>query len=240
MNEGRESMADASGDASQSPVLSRSSVERLYSYYLLAWYAREQGYTHISSRRLAENLLIGDTQVRKDMAAISLVGQPKRGYEVEATIDALRQAMGLDQVHHAVLCGVGNLGRALLRYSRFSEFGFKVVGAFDVRPDLIGSDIASTRVLHVDHLEQVIEIFSVEIGILTVNVWAAQELCDRMGHAGVRAIWNFAPLHLQTSPDVLVRNEHFAGSLTVISHYLRRQDAAAKAADVRPPPIAED
>jgi len=39
---------------------------------------------------------------------------------------------------------------------------------------------------------------------------------------------------------VLVRNEHFAGSLTVISHYLRRQDAAAKAADPRPPLVAED
>jgi redox-sensing transcriptional repressor len=200
--------------------LSRSSVERLYSYYLLAQYAQEHGATHISSRQLAEHLLIGDTQVRKDMAAISLVGQPKRGYDIEGTIQALRGAMGLDQVQHAVLCGVGNLGQALLQYSRFSEFGFKVVGAFDVRPELIGTDIASTRILHIDHLEQVIEIFSVEIGILTVSVWAAQEICDRMVKSGVRAIWNFAPLHLQTPSDVLVRNEDFAGSLTVISHYL--------------------
>jgi redox-sensing transcriptional repressor len=202
--------------------LSRSSVERLYSYYLLAQRAKEQGASHISSRQLAEFLSIGDTQVRKDMAAIQLVGQPKRGYEVGATIDALRATMGLDQVHRAVLCGVGNLGTALLKYSRFNEFGFKVKGAFDVRPEIVNTDVAGTRVLHVDYLSNVIDLFSVEIGILTVNVWAAQELCDKMVACGIKAIWNFAPIHLNVPEHVLVRHEDFAGSLAVISHYLRQ------------------
>lgn len=217
----------AGGDHAAS--LSRSSVERLYSYYLLSAHARDSGATHISSRQLAENLQIGDTQVRKDMAAIDLVGQPKLGYEIGATIQALKWAMGMDLVHHVVLCGVGNLGRALLEYSRFSEFGFKVVGAFDVRPEIIGQDINATRILHIDRLEQVIEIFQAEIGVLTVNVWAAQELCDRMVQAGIRAIWNFAPLHLEAPDGVLVRNEDFAGSLTVMSHYLSRRHPLAAA-----------
>lgn len=205
----------------RSGTLSRSSVERLYSYYLLAKRAREQGVTHINSRQLASFLQIGDTQVRKDLAAIHLVGQPKKGYEIGATIEALSNTMGLDEVHRAVLCGVGKLGQALLQYSRFSEFGFKVSGAFDVSPDIIGADIAGTRVLHVDHLAKVIEIFSVEIGILTVNVWSAQELCNKMVECGIKAIWNFAPIHLQAPKDVLIRNEDFAGSLAVISHYLK-------------------
>jgi len=207
----------------QGTELSRSSVERLYSYYLLALHAKENGSEHISSKQLAENLLIGDTQVRKDMAAINLVGQPKRGYEIDATISALRDSMGLDQVHHAVLCGAGKLGRALLEYSRFSDFGFKVVGAFDVEPGVVDSTISTTRIMHVDNLEQVVELFKVEIGILTVNVWAAQELCDRMVASGIKAIWNFAPIHLRTPDDVLVLHEDFAGSLTVISHNLRNQ-----------------
>jgi redox-sensing transcriptional repressor len=201
--------------------LSRSSVERLYSFYILAQRARQQGHTHISSGQLAEHLLIGDTQVRKDMAAIGISGQPKRGYEIDSTLAALRSRMGLDQIHRAVLCGVGNLGRALLEYSRFAEFGFKVVGAFDVRPEIIGQDIAGTRILHIDHLRSVIDIFSVEIGIIAVNVWSAQELTDLMVQSGVRAIWNFAPLHLRVPENVLVRNEDFAGSLTIISHHLR-------------------
>lgn len=202
--------------------LSRSSVERLYSYYLLALRAQEQGAKHISSRQLSEYLAIGDTQVRKDMAAINLVGQPKRGYEISATLEAITSAMGLDQIHRAVLCGVGNLGTAILRYSRFAEFGFQMMGAFDVRTGIVDKDIAGTKVLHIDRLESVIEIFSVEIGILTVNVWAAQELCDRMVSCGIKAIWNFAPIHLQAPKNVLVRNEDFAGSLAVISHYLGR------------------
>lgn len=209
----------------QQPELSRSSIERMYSYYLLTQRAREQGQSHISSRQLAQYLLIGDTQVRKDMAAIGINGQPKRGYEIVSTLAALRATMGLDQVHRAVLCGVGNLGRALLEYSRFAEFGFKVVGAFDIRPEVIGHDIAGTRVLHIDHLTSVIEIFGVEIGILTVNVWSAQELCDRMVQCGIKALWNFAPLHLQAPPGILVRHEDFAGSLAIISHNLRHTDS---------------
>ena len=213
-------------DGEDGDGLSPFSVERLYSYYLLAQRAKEQGAEHINSRQLAQYLLIGDTQVRKDMAAISLVGKPKRGYPIDATIDALREAMGINQTHHAVLCGTGKLGRALLEYSRFTEFGFRLSGAFDNRSEVIGEDIAGMRVLHIDHLEKVIEIFSVEIGILTVNVWAAQELCDRMVKCGVRAIWNFAPIHLHAPPNVLIRHEDFAGSLTVISHYLQRSHAS--------------
>ena len=95
-----------------------------------------------------------------------------------------------------------------------------MVGAFDNRDEVIGTDIAGTKVLPIDHLEQVINIFSVEIGILTVNVWSAQELADRMVKCGVKAIWNFAPIHLSAPDDTLVRNEDFAGSLAVISHYL--------------------
>ena len=209
------------------PELSRSSVERLYTYYLLAQRSLDQGHDYISSRQLAEYLSIGDTQVRKDMAAISVVGLPKRGYEIRSTVNALRRSMGLDQVHRAALCGVGNLGRALLEYSRFAEFGFRVVGAFDIRPEIVGADIASMRVLHVEHLANVVEIFNVEIGILTVNVWAAQGLCDVMVHSGIKAIWNFAPTHLSVPANVLVRNEDFAGSLSVISHYLRRSEERA-------------
>jgi redox-sensing transcriptional repressor len=207
--------------------LSASSVERMYSYYLLARHAHDQGITHISSRQLAENLSIGDTQVRKDLAAIGIVGQPKHGYRTDETISALRTAMGLDQLHPTVVCGVGNLGTALLKYSRFSEFGFKVVGAFDNRPEVIGLDVGGIRVLPITHLSTVIKIFGVQIGVLTVNVWSAQEICDEMVNSGVSAIWNFAPLHLNVPKNVLVRNEDFAGSLTVISHYLRRSPKPA-------------
>jgi redox-sensing transcriptional repressor len=219
-------MVRRSTDVENSSGLSPFSVERLYSYYLLAQRAKEQGAEHINSRQLAQFLLIGDTQVRKDMAAINLVGKPKRGYPIAATIDALREAMGINQTHHAVLCGAGKLGRALLEYSRFTEFGFRLAGAFDVRSEVVGEDIAGMRVLHIDHLEKVIEIFGVEIGMLAVNVWAAQELCDRMVKCGVRAIWNFAPIHLHVPPNVLVRHEDFAGSLTVISHYLQQSQAS--------------
>jgi redox-sensing transcriptional repressor len=213
---------DKHGSHDEGHALSSSSIERMYSYYLLAQHAQELEQTHISSRQLAGNLSIGDTQVRKDFAALGVVGQPKHGYRVAEAIAKLRETLGLDQLHPTVVCGVGLLGTALLKYSRFSEFGFRVVGAFDVDNKAVGQDVGGVRVLPIAHLEDVIRIFGVEIGVLTVPVWAAQQVCDVMVAAGVRAIWNFAPLHLEAPKHVLVRNEDFAGSLTVISHHLKK------------------
>jgi redox-sensing transcriptional repressor len=213
---------DKNGSPEEGHALSASSIERMYSYYLLAQHAKELEQLHISSRQLAENLAIGDTQVRKDFAALGVVGQPKHGYRVDEAIARLREAMGLDQLHPTVVCGVGHLGTALLKYSRFGEFGFRVVGAFDVDRKVVGEDVGGVRVLPIAHLEDVIRIFGVEIGVLTVPVWAAQDVCDVMVAAGVRAIWNFAPLHLEAPKQVLVRDEDFAGSLTVISHFLKK------------------
>src|ERR1043166_4792132 len=107
------------GPHSTSGELPQATVERLYSYYLLAQHADEEERIHISSSHLASNLAIGDTQVREDFAAIGLSGQPKHGYRVDETIARLREALGLDQLHPTVVCGVGNLGTALLKYSRF-------------------------------------------------------------------------------------------------------------------------
>lgn len=199
-----------------------STVERLYSYYILALHAWNGNKTHISSAQLAKYMSIGDTQVRKDMAAIGLLGQPRHGYPLESAIRTLRHAMGIDQKHPAVLCGVGNLGTALLEYSRLSEFGFQMCCAFDTREELVGKAVGGIQVLHLERMPKLLLRLRAEIGVIAVPVWAAQDVCNTMVEGGIRAIWNFAPLHLAVPKGVLVINEDFAGSLSVIAHYLKR------------------
>ncbi len=47
---------------------------------------------------------------------------------------------------------------------------------------------------------------------------AAQALADRMAAAGVRSIWNFAPVDVAVRRGVAVENVHLSDSLYVLSY----------------------
>ena len=61
------------------------------------------------------------------------------------------------------------------------------------------------------------------MGIITVPAEYAQQVCDRMIACGIKAIWNFAPAHLDVPDNILVQNENMATSLAVLSMHLQAQ-----------------
>ena len=63
----------------------------------------------------------------------------------------------------------------------------------------------------------------VRMGIITVPAVHAQSVCDQLIASGIRAIWNFAPTHLDVAPNILVQNENMATSLAVLSMHLQAQ-----------------
>ena len=48
-------------------------------------------------------------------------------------------------------------------------------------------------------------------------------MCDLLIRNGIKAIWNFAPTHLDVPPQILVQNENMATSLAVLSKHLSAQ-----------------
>ena len=61
---------------------------------------------------------------------------------------------------------------------------------------------------------------NIHIGIITVPASQAQAVCDALVESGVLAIWNFAPVHLNTPEGILVQNENMAASLALLSKHL--------------------
>ncbi|MPM29217.1 Redox-sensing transcriptional repressor Rex [bioreactor metagenome] len=51
----------------------------------------------------------------------------------------------------------------------------------------------------------------------------AQQLADRLVNAGAKGIWNFAPIDLNVSKDVIVENVNLTESLFTLS-YLMKDD----------------
>src|SRR5262245_60891878 len=85
---------------------------------------QHQGFTTVSSSQLGQPLAIKNAQVRKDLAFFGQFGHPGIGYRIDELIDALRHVLGIDHEWPLALVGMGNLGRALLRYRGFRARGF--------------------------------------------------------------------------------------------------------------------
>ena len=59
--------------------------------------------------------------------------------------------------------------------------------------------------------------------IVTVPAACAQQVCDKLIANGIKAVWNFAPIHLDVPSNILVQNENMATSLAVLSMHLQAQ-----------------
>ena len=64
---------------------------------------------------------------------------------------------------------------------------------------------------------------NIHIGIITVPKEEAQNVCDMMIKAGIKAIWNFAPIKLNVPSNVVVKDEDLSGSLLILLKGLNKK-----------------
>jgi redox-sensing transcriptional repressor len=94
---------------------------------------------------------------------------------------------------------------------------------FDIDPNKIGQCIKGIHVSKLDSLKEVMQEKTIHIGIIAVPEIYAQEVADRLVEAGVRGIWNFAPIKIKVPDTVRVINEDLSVGLSSLSFYLARQ-----------------
>ena len=202
--------------------ISKSVLKRLPGYLAYLKNMPEGAPAHISATALANALGMGEVQVRKDLAMVSDGGRPKIGYLRESLIEDIEQFLGYDNTTDAVLIGPGKLGQALMAYNGFDEYGLNILAAFDARPKLDKTE-EGKPVYHISELEKFCRTHKVLMGIITTPAEAAQEVADLLIAGGIKAIWNFAPTHLDVPANILVQNENMATSLAVLSVHLQAQ-----------------
>lgn len=201
-----------------------STLRRLpvYLHYLNAVRDEKQ---NISASVIAAHYGLNDVQVRKDLAAASGSGKPRTGYDVKELIAQIEDCLGVKNRTAAVLVGAGNLGKALLSYDGFSDYGIDLFAAFDTDPALRGTLVHGKPIYALDALERVCREGGARLGIIAVPASCAQETLDRLARCALEAIWNFAPIILRAPEGILVENENLASSLAVLTRHLRPSEA---------------
>ena len=203
-------------------TISKSVLKRLPVYLTYLKNLPESAPPNISATAMATALGMGEVQVRKDLAMVSDGGRPKIGYLRESLIDDIEQFLGYDNTTDAVLIGAGKLGQALMGYQGFADYGLNILAAFDINPKPDHSD-EGKPIYPIEKLTAFCRSHKVLMGILTVPAEHAQEAADLLIACGIKAIWNFAPTHLDVPPHILIQNENMAMSLAVLSVHLQAQ-----------------
>ncbi len=199
------------------------SLNRLPQYHHYLSELKTKGINTISCSVIGLDLNLVPVQVRKDLQYTGIVGKPKTGYSVPELIAAIETFLGWNNVHEAFLAGAGNLGTALLGHERFSNFGLRIVAAFDTDPQKIGQWVHGKMVLPLDKLADLAKRMSIHLGIITAPAEHAQSITEKMVEGGIQAIWNFAPVRLKVPPHVMVHNEDLYSSLASLSWKLAQR-----------------
>lgn len=202
-------------------AFSKNQLQRYPVYLKFFKTLLEEGKTSVSSPYIAKCLGYSEEQIRKDLQAVSKEpGVPKKGRDLERLVETIEKFLGYRDSTTAVLVGAGHLGQALLSYPNFAEMGLSIVAAFDSDPALSGRKVGDKEVFPIEKLPNLLPRLNAHIAIIAVPATSAQEVADMVIAAGARAIWNFAPIHLNVPEGVVVENVNLASSLAVLSHRL--------------------
>lgn len=203
--------------------ISMAVIRRLPKYYRYLGELLNKDVQRISSKELSDIIGFTASQIRQDLNNFGGFGQQGYGYNIEDLYNEIGKILGLDKSYNAILIGAGNLGQAIANYTGFRNAGFKIKALFDANPKIIGLKIRDFEILDPDLIEDYIKENNIEIGILCVPKNGAQQLADRLVSAGVKGIWNFAPVDLNVSKDVIVENVNLTESLFTLSYLMKEE-----------------
>lgn len=204
----------------ESQKISRKMLKRLPAY-LIHLRSLPENSENVSATAIAKALGLGDVQVRKDLAKVSGSGRRRTGRCREQLIADIENYLDFATQTGTVIVGAGKLGQALLDYTGFQGSGLEVLAGFDIKPSSRRTG-SGKPILPMEKLESFCREKGVQIAVITVPAQSAQSVCDRLVACGIRAIWNFAPVHLKAPPHVVIQSENLAVSIASLRMQLKQ------------------
>lgn len=210
---------------SDSGKLSKPTVLRLSEYLLILEHFLKEAKETFSSRELAD--LYGNTasQVRQDVFHLNNSGRIGQGYSTWELTQAIRHALGMDELKKVCVVGIGNLGRAISTHIPFNHYGMRLTAGFDVHEDVVGTKINDVPVFHLDQLTEIIKKGRISIAALCVPTDVAQSCAEQLVQAGIKGILNYSRTRLIVPEHVTVQYQQVICSFMQLSYSVSDQQA---------------
>ena len=204
--------------------VSLKQIERYPIYLNVLLSLRNSGINKVNSRQLADALGVSEEQVRKDLQVVSPnSSKPGCARDVNLLIKYLKDFLGYNTINKAVLVGVGHLGSALLSFKGFDDYGLEIIAGFDIDPSLTGGSVNDKPIYSIFNLDNKIKELGVDVAIVATPKEVTQEIVNKLINSGIKAIWNFVPIHLVVPENIIVENMDLARSLAVFFHKINKK-----------------
>jgi len=190
--------------------------------------------THVYSHYLASKSRVTPAQVRRDLMVLGYTGTPARGYDVRKLRDHIEAFIFPSSEQRAAIAGVGNIGRALLKFFIGRRPTLRIVASFEVNPEKFGRLIQGCPCYSIENAAGVIREQGITVGIIAVPDNEAQYVADVFVDGGVRGILNFARTPLHVPAGVYVEDIDLAMSMDRVAFFARQSlktDGAKSAVD---------
>ena len=200
----------------------KNSLKRLFLYRACLVRLRLMGVEKVFSYTLANETGVTSEQVRKDFSEFGIKGNKRGGYDVNDLLEKMEKIFHRNKDHSLVLIGMGNLGLALSKYSKFVQRNMNIIATFDIDPfkQKQRSDIP---IYSMDRLKEIVDRFRVKVAILAVPEISAQEVVDELIRHGIKGIVNFAPVLLKVPQDIIINNVNLCDELESVIYYVHKQ-----------------
>ena len=198
--------------------ISSKQIERYTVYLKYLIVLKKSNINQITSSEIANEVKCSEETVRKDLQLISNLATPGVKRDINTLIYDIEEFLGYHEKKNIIIVGCGKLGKALMSYQGFDDYGIKLVAGFDIDPNIIGTKINDVDVYHTRDFKKIIDMYSVKTAVLATRKHCAQELADKLIECGIKSIYNFVPQYLlKSKDDVYIENFDIASSIAFVS-----------------------
>ena len=182
-----------------------------------------KGVEKVFSYTLANEAGVTADQVRRDFSEFNIKGRKRGGYIISDLLENMETILHRNKDHNLIIVGIGNLGLALTKYSKFIQPNMKIVAAFDIDPSKRKRKASDIPVYSMDRMQEIISKYRVSVAIIAVPEISAREVAEDLVRSGIKGIVNFAPVPLKMSPDIVINNMNLGDELESVIYYVHKQ-----------------
>lgn len=200
-------------------------IERIPHYLRCLTKYKKRNKKTISSEEISAEVGVNAAEIRRDLSYFGTFGKRGVGYNVDLLINALSKILDAGHEHKIAVLGAGKLGSAIVGFKGLKEHGFRISALFDVKKELIGTEINGLTILDFNDLDKVVKEDHIEVGIIAVPNEMAQTAADALIKAGIEVILNYTPALITVPRNVFLHTTDPVLELMHTLYYLSRTSA---------------
>jgi redox-sensing transcriptional repressor len=156
---------------------------------------------------------------------IGYSGTLRKGYNIQELINLIGNIIDKQEGINVAVVGMGNLGRALIKYLSGKRHKLEIVAGFDNNPEKIGKLLNGVMCYSSEKLAQVITNENIKVAIITVPENQTVETADRLVKAGIKGILNYTPKPINVPKDVYLEEYDMITTLEKIAFYVKMSES---------------